>query len=145
MPGPTLAVALLGATIAHAGVVADLSVGTAAPPAALGGYPMTAFPPDGQPEYALVSGVAAPGSEAVAFRVDLSHRIVGSSWGTWSHGYAGDARPLGEQVQAVPAPGGGAVRFCPSLTHVKVDSGWATWSHDYTGDVYFSTADSARL
>lgn len=94
---------LLGASLAVLGIPAlslpasavgtitfDGSPGTAAPPATLGPYSMTSFPADPQAEYVDVSSVAAPTGGAVAFAPDLNHRIVGSSWATWSHGYTGD-------------------------------------------------------
>ena len=85
-----LVFASLLAVATQAGVVADLSVGTAAPPVVLGGYAMTPFPPDGRPILDFVLGVPAPGGGAVGFSPDLQHRRVPTTWSTWSHGYMGD-------------------------------------------------------
>jgi len=66
------------------------ALGTDPPPPVLGPYTMTSFPADSQAEYALVTSVASPLGGTVDFSAELDHRIVGSSWATWSHGYAGD-------------------------------------------------------
>ncbi len=84
------AVALtLSSTACLAGIsVADL--GTGAPPATLGVYSITLFPPDGTPEFTPLTDVASPLGGNVTFDIAAEHRIVGSSWATWSHGYLGD-------------------------------------------------------
>ena len=70
--------------------ITGVSLGTAAPPPALGSYTMTPFPADPQPNYTVVSSVASPLGGSVGFSPSLEHRIVGSGWATWSHGYTGD-------------------------------------------------------
>ncbi len=69
-------------------VIIDLF--TAAPPAVIGGYTMTAFPLDGRPLFDVVSGVASPLGGTVGFAGDADHRQIGLGWATWSHGYTGD-------------------------------------------------------
>ncbi|MHC4488658.1 MAG: hypothetical protein ACYS9C_09685 [Planctomycetota bacterium] len=70
--------------------ITGVSLGTAAPPPALGPYTMTPFPADPQAEYAVVPSVASPLGGSVGFSPSLQHLIVSSSWATWSHGYTGD-------------------------------------------------------
>ncbi len=72
------------------GIMAEWSVGTAAPPASLGGYNMAAFGDDTRPVIQDVSDVEAPGGGIVDFTPVVSHRQIGTGWSTWSHGYAGD-------------------------------------------------------
>jgi len=72
--------------------MADLffaDLGTAAPPATLGGYTMTAFGADGR-GLVDVTTVASPLGGDVSFDRAMSHRTVPGSWATWSHGYTGD-------------------------------------------------------
>jgi len=71
-------------------IVFDGSPGSGPPPATLGPYSMTPFPADPQANLALVTAVAAPGGGSVTFDATVQHRIVGTSWGGWSHGYTGD-------------------------------------------------------
>jgi hypothetical protein len=85
----TLAALALSATTVSANVYFDGSTGTAAPPATLGGYTMTAFDADGRSELIDVSSVSGPTGD-VGFSPDMNHRNVGSTWATWSHGYSGD-------------------------------------------------------
>jgi hypothetical protein len=90
---PVVVALLTGAVLvsaASAGVVADLSVGTAAPPAIFGGYTMTPFPLDPRPLMQDVADVPAPGGGVVGFSPSLNHRRIGDGWATWSHGYTGD-------------------------------------------------------
>jgi len=83
------AVALLAAcaSTATAGLtVKDLE--TAAPPAFFIGRPMTYQDnPDPRGEFAQVTDILFGGVPRVFFDIPLDSRIVGSSWGTWSHGY----------------------------------------------------------
>ncbi len=62
---------------------------TDAPPTTLGGFAMTPFPLDAQPN-GSVNSVASPTGGSVTFSQDLTHTQVGVGWGTWSHGYTGD-------------------------------------------------------
>jgi hypothetical protein len=91
--GALVTTVLAGAVSAHAVIIA-VDLGTSAPPMMLGGYSMTPFGLDPSPEYAFVTvtSVASPlgSGDYVRFSIPLSHRVVGSSWGTWSHGYNGD-------------------------------------------------------
>lgn len=82
------AFAMLATPASAAIIYTDL--GTAAPPATLGGYTMTAFPDDPRAELTDVNNVAAPGGGTVDFDNALNLRSVPSSWSTWSHGYTGD-------------------------------------------------------
>lgn len=66
----------------------DTSVGTAAPPSTLGPYTMTPFGADGRPELVNVSNVPDPAG-TIGFNPPLEHRVVGSTWATWSNGYTG--------------------------------------------------------
>jgi hypothetical protein len=77
---------------AMAASACDTSPGTAAPPPTLGGFDMTPFKADNRAESVDVTDVPAPGGGRSVLHFDhsLSHRKVGSSWGTWSHGYTGD-------------------------------------------------------
>jgi hypothetical protein len=85
-----MAALCLFASSASATIVFDGSPGTNAPPGTLGAYTMTPFGNDGRPTLTDVSSVPSPISGNVAFSINLSHRKVPGSWGTWSHGYTGD-------------------------------------------------------
>ncbi len=78
-----------GTTCTESSIAFDGSPGTAAPPATLGPYTMTAFGPDGRPLGETVSNVTGPGG-TVGFSPSLTHVRVGQGWATWSHGYTGD-------------------------------------------------------
>jgi len=78
---------LAGATAAPAAIT-GVAGGTAAPAATLGPYTMTPFPAD--PQGGSVTSVASPLGGSVGFSATMSHLVVGSGWGTWSHGYTGD-------------------------------------------------------
>jgi hypothetical protein len=80
--------AALAAPASAAVIYVDL--GTAAPPATLDGYTMTAFPDDTRAIIADVTDVPSPLGGDVTFSSALSHREIGSGWATWSHGYTGD-------------------------------------------------------
>jgi hypothetical protein len=75
----------------------NLAPGTSAPPATLGGFPMSTFAPDPSPDLAIVSSVSGP-TGPVHFTPAVDHRIVPSSWGSWSNGYAGDVYFLADQT-----------------------------------------------
>jgi len=70
-------------------------LGTAAPPTTFfkpgfGTVPLIPAPPDPSPVFGdVTSAPLAPGKN-VLFSIPLSHRMIGSGWGSWSHGYAGD-------------------------------------------------------
>jgi hypothetical protein len=66
-------------------------LGTAAPPATLGGFTMTPFGPDPSPVISNVTQVASPLGGVLDFSANpVSHRTIGNGWATWSHGYTGD-------------------------------------------------------
>jgi hypothetical protein len=89
---------------ASADIVFDGSPGTAAPPATLGPYAMTAFGLDPQPEFEVVPSVVDPAG-TVGFAPSLFHLRVGVGWATWSHGYAGDVYwTLGELTTTMSLP-----------------------------------------
>ena len=82
-----LVLALVSASANAAIIFQDL--GTAAPPATLGGFTMTGFPDVGG-EGASVTSVATPTGGSIGFSTPLVHFDVPGSWATWSHGYTGD-------------------------------------------------------
>ncbi len=85
-----LACVLLLASAAQAAPITIVDLGTAAPPATVGGYTMTPFGADPSALFADVTSVASPLGGDVTFSSALSHRKIGSGWATWSHGYTGD-------------------------------------------------------
>lgn len=68
------------------------NLGTAAPPATLGGLPMTPFaqlPSAGCYDYyTTIPGCPIPGSMTASPAIGQTK--IGECWGTWSHGYTGD-------------------------------------------------------
>jgi hypothetical protein len=86
------AAALLMASTAQANIIWFSPLNpTAAAPATLGQYTMTAFGDDVRPVFSLVSDVASPLGGVVGLSPDLDHREIGpGGWATWSHGYMGD-------------------------------------------------------
>jgi hypothetical protein len=90
-------------------IVFDGSPGTAAPPAMLGPYQMTAFGYDPQ-ELGYVSGVEGPTGH-LGFSNELNHEYANQdpeAWRTWSNGYEGDVyaeEAVGEAV-SVTLPSG---------------------------------------
>lgn len=81
--------AVLAASPAEAAIIFE-DLGTAAPPATLGGFPLTSFPDDLGSLFDDVTSAPGPDGADVTFDVALSHREVGAGWATWSHGYTGD-------------------------------------------------------
>jgi hypothetical protein len=71
-------------------VSVDTSPGTNPPPPTLGPFDMMPFEADDRAELDDVTDVPAPGGGVLQFDHLLSHRKVGSTWLTWSHGYSGD-------------------------------------------------------
>jgi hypothetical protein len=84
-----LTLVLAAATMAQAAPIL-IDLGTAPPPAVIGGVAMTGFPADGRPLFDVVSGVASPLGGTVGFSPDADHRVIGGGWATWSHFYTGD-------------------------------------------------------
>ncbi len=93
-----------------AAVIVDMSPGTAAPPGTLGGYSMIGFPSESRAELDAVTDVLAPpgfGGDLL-FDTPLELDLIGSMWGTWSHGYAGPVYALldaGTPVNLTLPPG----------------------------------------
>ena len=88
----TAAAALLAVGMtatAYAGVTFDGSPGTAAPPATLGGYTMTAFGDDTRTVPGAVTTAPGPDGD-VTFGATVAHADIPVGWATWSHGYVGD-------------------------------------------------------
>jgi hypothetical protein len=89
-----LAIAVvLGVASESRAAIIGTALGTAAPPATLGGYSMTAFGNDTRGVVNVTSVGAADGAplgHTLSFGAPVSHREVPSSWLTWSHGYTGD-------------------------------------------------------
>ncbi|MEO7318202.1 MAG: PEP-CTERM sorting domain-containing protein [Chthoniobacteraceae bacterium] len=83
--------ALLNFTTTAPAAITGVAAGDAAPALTLGPYPMTPFLPDVRPEFGFVNTVPSPISGNVGSSINLQHLLVGSGWGTWSNGYAGDA------------------------------------------------------
>ena len=95
------AAALLMASTAQANIIWFSPLNpTAAAPATLGQYEMTAFGDDARPTFSLVSDVASPLGGVVGFSPALDHREVPSGWATWSHGYTGDVYYTGGALSA---------------------------------------------
>jgi hypothetical protein len=104
------AVLMIGSLAQAAIIVSDL--GTAPPPASLGGFALTAFPLDPQGIGALVSDVASPLGGVVGFSPNLTHAQIGLGWATWSHGYTGDVYyDLGTSITMTLPAGTGAFVF----------------------------------
>lgn len=72
-----------------------VDLGTVAPPGTLGGYTMTAFGTDASSEGTMINSLASPLGGSLGFSISVSHDIVGSDWGTWSHSFAGDVYDTG--------------------------------------------------
>jgi hypothetical protein len=82
------AAAVLFAAAASQAQVTGTSFGTAAPPATLDGYTMSAGS-DGRATMSDVSFANVGGGRTVDFSNDVSLRRIGDGWATWSHGYTG--------------------------------------------------------
>lgn len=106
----TLCVALL-AILACSSSAAILGLaGGTLPPSTynpLGGWPMTAFNPDGRPTSGFpVSDVPSPIAGLVSFSVPLGHYLTPGQWGTWSHGYVGDVYYAAQGAVDLTMPAG---------------------------------------
>jgi hypothetical protein len=69
------------------------TLGAAAPPPLACGRPLTPFDPDPRPLFLDVPTVPCPAStglDPIQFSPPMSHRVIGTGWGSWSHGYTGD-------------------------------------------------------
>jgi hypothetical protein len=84
----------------------DLSPGTGAPPATLGGYSMTPIPPGAPSCTGTAPPLATPGGGSVGIS-PADTRCIGSGWATWSHGYTGDVYFTGGSTsQSISLPSG---------------------------------------
>jgi hypothetical protein len=88
--GITLVVLAAFAAPAAAATITFQDLGTAAPPATLGGFAMTPFPDDGFAPFDPVTSLPSPLGGTVDFSPTMMNLEVPSSWATWSHGYTGD-------------------------------------------------------
>ena len=80
-----------GGAVGSRAIVFDLSPGTGAPPATLGGFTMTPVPSPGAPACTgLLPPLTTPGGPLAVAPTETLSRCVGSGWATWSHGYLGD-------------------------------------------------------
>jgi hypothetical protein len=95
----TICLVALFAVQAQASIT-GVALGTAAPPPMVGPYTMTKFGLDPQPLFTLVPSVASPLGGTVGFSPALDHRMIGSGWATWSHGYTGDVYYTGGATSA---------------------------------------------
>jgi hypothetical protein len=88
----SMAVMVMAAVMPAQAAILFQNLGTAAPPATLGGLPMTPFnqlPTAGcYDNYTTIPGCPIPGSMTAAPAIGQTK--VGTCWGTWSHGYTGD-------------------------------------------------------
>lgn len=98
------------ATSASAAVIGDFSPGTASPPSTLGGYSMAAFPADLSAEGTATSFLTPPpifpGWGDLQFSTPVTHSLIGTGWGTWSHGYAGSVYFTGDSDLQLELPDG---------------------------------------
>jgi hypothetical protein len=85
-----LAAVVLCASTAWGEVLYDAGPGSGASSGMLGGHTMTSFPLDERPVFEDVASVPSPLGGELGFSIPMSHRRIGSGWGTWSHGYSGD-------------------------------------------------------
>jgi hypothetical protein len=84
-----LAAAMMIVPAASAAVVYDAGPGTGAPSGTLGPYTMLPFV-DPSGVFSTVTSIPSPIGGTLDFSLGMSHRVIGSGWATWSHGYFGD-------------------------------------------------------
>jgi hypothetical protein len=89
--------------VGHA--IFDGSPGTGAPPATLGPYGMMPFGPDARPVFDDVSTIPGPTGD-LALSANANHRMIGSGWSTWSHGYAGSVYYVDGTEVTITLPAG---------------------------------------
>jgi hypothetical protein len=65
-------------------------IGTGAPGPLIGPYARMAYPADPTPVFGDVTSVSDGMGGGISFSQGMSHRRIGSGWGSWSHGYTGD-------------------------------------------------------
>jgi hypothetical protein len=85
-----MAVLVMASVVPAHAAIQFQNLGTAAPPASLGGLPMTPFIQQGTCGVGLstIPGCPIPGSLTVS--PSTVSRFIGCGWATWSHGYTGD-------------------------------------------------------
>ena len=84
-----LATGLFVSASAQAAITVQ-ALGTAAPPATLGGKQMTPAIDDTSAVFGTVTSAPLTASKNVLFSPGVSHRSIGQGWASWSHGYTGD-------------------------------------------------------
>ncbi len=98
--------AALPTALAVGHAIFDGSPGTDAPPATLGPYAMTPFGADARPAgYTPVTTVPGPTGD-LTFDREAGHAIVGTDWGTWSHGYTGSIYFVDDTEVTITLPPG---------------------------------------
>lgn len=100
----TLAIVLAASAVAVAAVKFQSGPGTGAPPSKLGGIAMQKFPKDSRGTVG-VTAVGGPTGN-VTFSRTASHRVVGSTWRTWSHHYHGDVYFVKKNSVTLQLPAG---------------------------------------
>jgi hypothetical protein len=88
--GVTALVLSVAVAPAAAATITFQDLGTAAPPATLGGHTMTPFPNDPVGVFSSVTSVASPLGGTLDFDITMTNLEIGIGWATWSHGYTGD-------------------------------------------------------
>jgi len=86
-----MTVMVLASVVPAQAAIQFQNLGTAAPPAALGGLTMTPFIQQGNceaPATTTIPGCPIPGTLTVS--PGLYPAFIGCGWATWSHGYTGD-------------------------------------------------------
>jgi hypothetical protein len=130
--------------------ITGVALGTAAPPAELGGYTMIPFPPDERTLLEDVTWVSGPTGD-IEFDIPMSHRRIGHGWSTWSHGYRGDVYytySAREVTLALP-PGTGAFMLYAELNYGQGDmiatandgtsvTQYAYWSYGAVGFGFYT-------
>lgn len=87
-----VATACLATTALGAGWILPVygeNLGTSAPTMTMGGIQMTPFLLDSRPIFSDVNTVESPLGGSLGFDMNVSHRVIGNGWATWSHGYSG--------------------------------------------------------
>ena len=94
-------------------ILFDLSPGTGAPPATLGGFAMTPVPSPGAPACTgLLPPLPTPGGPLGVAPADTTSRCIDFGWATWGHGYLGDVYyTVGADSQTLTLPPGTAAFY----------------------------------
>jgi hypothetical protein len=134
-------VLVIGSTSQPASAVTvGVDLGTAAPPAALGGFAMADFT-DNRPQFSIVTSVPSPRGGAVGFSNALEKLKVGDTWATWSHGYDGDVYFQGSDQVTLSLPGQTKAFYLyvepnvfDAFQFVVTESGGASFTKSIVGD-----------